>query len=360
VANRPVELAEDIARHFPVAIVSRAAFDSLFEILRYLPAVAHSVGFECALGDPSSVDAGISVAPSSGGREVLAGSRPDPFMAFAVGVDTSWRRIQAFATAWEDGVTTLSKRVPFLFLEFDAEGPRHPVPVPSVFVALDWKIEELTAAARQRGQAGGAEAAPGLSDVREILELLNGRSLTPAVYALVVRCFDELPDRGVGLHVAAMLARPGQSVRLSVAVPRGDVPCYLQRLGWVQGLASLEEVLSTYSPYASFEHLAHLVQLDFDVGEALGDMIGVTLQPRGPSGWPHLLNALARAGLCRAHKSDALLAWPGAAIERHSSPFAIDRYLSHIKIGCSAVGERKAKAYFGATPIPLAQRETAP
>lgn len=249
-------------------------------------------------------------------------------------------------------------RVPFLFLEFDGDRPAAPVAVPSVFVALDWPLEELTAEARKQQRAQAPDDNPGLRTAKHILQLLRGHALASEVEALLDRCFLDLPDPGVVLHVGAMLSRPGEGVRLSVQLPRRHAPAYFQMLGW-SGATQLERFLDAHGAHTDFEQAASWVQVDFDVGEVIGNCIGVTLRPRRGDGWGGLLGALVRARLCDPAKRDALLSWPGISVGEFSGEprlRLIEHYIAHLKMSCAVGQEPRTKAYFGVTPKRLPGR----
>ncbi len=343
------------------ALITSAAWRTVGELADAVPACAESVGFECSLdAQTHTVDLGISVTPENRGRSVLCGEHGDARLAHCVAVDERWRRLQEFAQRWADPSSGLARRVPFLFLEFDSDGPRAPVPIPSVFVALDWPLDELSAAARQRDQVEGAGTEPGLAAARKILNLLRNQPLAPDVDALLERCFLDVPDGGVVLHVAAMLSRPGASARLSVLLPRGYLRPYLLGLGW-QGIAGLERLLDDYDAHAGFTHLTSRVQVDFDVGGLTNTRIGITVRPLDTGEWRALLAVLVRTSLCTPAKRDALLSWPGISVgwlPGAAEPRVLQHYISHVKLSCSIAGDRQAKAYFGITPRRLRQRDS--
>jgi hypothetical protein len=346
------ELVVAFARDVPAELATPDNLARWGAILKSLPPIARDVGFECRLkSGRGAIDVGISVTPLDDSSEPLSEQLQHAPVPEVHDVCGHWNRISAFARTWEDTTSDWARRVPFLFLEFDADGPPDPIPVPSVFVALDWFVNELTREAHEHTDTEPSGVSRGHRQVRTILEVLRGRALDRATEALLTRCFDELPDYGLVLHVAAMLARPGEGIRLSTAVPRDEAPPYMQRLGWARGLSALRAAVDAYASVAGFGHPAEQIQLDFDVSDAIGDRVGLTLEPPHPTGWPPLLDALVRRGLCDPAKRDGLLRWPGLRVAQLTGgPRLVSRYLSHVKLGCGGHGEAQAKAYFGVAP----------
>jgi hypothetical protein len=334
-------------------LIDAASAAALSAIAAHLPDRADTFGFEVRLtGAPTTVDLGIALTAAAGSHRLLASPDRDPRLSSAVRADHRWRRLSDFARRWAEPGSPWLLRVPFLFLEFDADGTRDPVPIPSVFVALDWPLDELTQETRQRCRRVGPSTSAGLCAAKEILHLLRGQPLSPAVADLLDRCFLDLPDFGVVLHVAAMLARPGAGVRLSVQLPRRAARRYLEALGWGAG-AELEGLLDAHAGETDFTHPAAPVQVDFDVGASIGARVGIGLRPPDERGWPALLDSLVRRRRCDPAKRDALLQWPGVSFARladSSDWCGFEHYIGHLKISCEVGREPQAKAYFGVTP----------
>src|SRR5205814_685323 len=138
-----------------------------------LPACAESIGFECALARGThGVDLGVSLPCAPGFRDALAGWTNPREIARLVDGDARWGRIRAFVARWGETPTLSATRMPFMFLELDADGPRDPVPVPSLFVALDWLDEELTPDTDVKARRDGALG------LREACELAEGLRCT--------------------------------------------------------------------------------------------------------------------------------------------------------------------------------------
>jgi hypothetical protein len=344
----------------PAALAGCAAVQALTELATSVPQYADTFGFEARLTDHDGfVDLGLALAPVSAVRQLLENSETDRNFEHAIATDERWRRLREFARRWTHSGSSWLVRVPFLFLEYDADGPRAPVSVPSVFVGLDWRLDELTAEARSQGRGGDWLASPGFDDAIEIARILRREPLLSTQHVLLARSFATLPDNALVLHLGIMLGRAGEGVRLSVIVPRNDIRAYLSELGWNAGLDQLDRTLDLFAPHADF---SPAVQIDFDVSDAIGSAIGLTLQPADPSRWPDLLDALVTQHLCTKPKRDALLAWPGRSVaeiettDGCTEAYVLERDLSHAKVTVTPHTTTKAKAYFGVTPRPIKRR----
>lgn len=323
----------------PPGFISSRGLAALAEIVAAVPPHAETAGFELRLtGDDGRVDLGVglSLVDSS-----LADLNGDPVLHRAVIADERWRCLHEFGRHWV-AESSWRLRAPFLFLEYDGDTPLHPVPVPSVFVGLDWPLEELGEEARRRGREN-ASLAPGLNDIKAMLAVLRREPMSDVADSLFQKCFTLMPVGGLVLHLGVMLGRPGAAVRLSLGVPCQDAPAYLDSLGWGAGLDALDQVFAFEADASGSNLPERLLQIDVDVGDMLGSAVGVMLQPSPAGSWRRLLDALTAAGYCDAGKRDGLLTWPG-------TDNGIERYPAHAKITCGSGIAPGAKAYIGVRP----------
>jgi hypothetical protein len=337
-----------VVQELPPALVSDPAKAVLAELTRPLPFVVQSVGFECVLApDVEAVDLGMSVTTRQAERDSLAGRTSPAEIDCLVSADDAWRRIRAFAERWGHDARFSMTRIPFVYLEFDADGPRRPAPLPSIFVALDWLVEELTPEARRDARKEASVLAPGLPDALEIAETLVGRPLSAEVAEQLTRAFVELPPAALVLHVAVMLGRPRRPVRVSVAVPRIEVVTYLGRVGWPGDVHRLSDTIDSCASACALDHPHARLQLDFDVGEQMTDAVGIGLTPGSGQAWHSLLRRVSDVVSCDDGKLSALAGWPGHVAARiQDRDVALERYLSHLKLAW----RRDAvvvKGYFG-------------
>lgn len=332
----------------PPTLIDRGARATLDRIVAAVPGYADTAGFEVRLdGNDGRVDLGVGISLTSGGGRFLGEPDSDAALARAVRTEERWRRLHEFGLRWTVD-PTWRLRAPFLFLEYDEDTPLQPLPVPSVFVSLDWPLGELGQEARRQGLTDPM-LVPGLADVKRMLAVLRPQPLSPAADALFAKCFALVPAGGLVLHLAVMLGRPGASVRLSLSVPCDGAAAYFDALGWSRGLSALGHALSFEAEASGSGEKQRLVQIDVDVGGTLGPVVGVMLQPSLTGSWPRLLDALVAAEYCDRERRDALLEWPREA-SNGSDAASLERYLAHAKITCGKDVAPKAKAYIGVRP----------
>lgn len=338
-----------VESRLPAAVVDYSGRVALRRIAGTLPAWVETFGFEVRLGrGDARVDFGVGMSGARGAHRHLA-SAVDPSLEAAVAADARWLRIRDFARRWTQGGRDLQQRMPLLFLEVDAAAAGAAVPVPSVFVGMDWTAADLGLAGRQ-----GRDFGAGLLDTLGALEILRGERLDGATGSCLGRCFEALPDGSLVLHVAVMLGRPEAGIRISTVVPRHRALSYLGAIGWRGSHDELERTLEILAPHAAFGDATAPLQLDLDVGAGIGPAVGVGLWPRGRGLWGDLLSALVDARLCEVEKRAALLSWPGSApglAETARGPLLcrLERDIFHAKITVGATGGPSAKAYFGVT-----------
>jgi hypothetical protein len=338
---RLADLLPAVTNDLPSVLLSPTASARVTRAAAVVPRAMSSFGFECRLhaGD-ESVDIGISVEPTNGGAAVLAGQLADEQLALAACHHDAWRRLQSFAARWVECPSPLRTWVPFVFLEFDTDGALVPVPIPSVFVALDWPL--------QSSPGTPPVARPICEVAHDALALLMGDGLRPAVIRQLRACFEALPPAGWVSHAAAMLSRDPATARLSVELPRSALRVYLERLGWMQWSRDLEEILEMLGGDV------RSVQVDFDVGECIGPKLGILLPAVGRPGAADLLERAVAAELCTDAKRDAVLGWTGTVTvpaNGESPAVGLRRYLSHLKVSYAPNGSREAKAYLMVRPL---------
>jgi hypothetical protein len=330
---------------FPAALISPGAAARLSQLVRMVGGGADTFGFEVRLHGDERVDLGIGINARGAAHAALIDCQS---------TDDRRRRIRDLAIRWMNDPSMVA-RLPFLFLEVDCEAATQALAVPSVFLGLDWPLDELAPAARLAARSGDWQAAPGFRQSMEMVNLLRELPLPTPTETLLARCFALVPDGGLVLHIAVMLGRPGEGVRTSVMLRRDHVLDYLHGLGWEAGLDTLREVLRALAPFCDFEHPDSIVQIDLDIGASVGPLLGLMLRPNRLGGWPLLLDALVHVGWCTPQKRTALLEWPGDSPARLADNGAsracmLRRDLAHAKLACAAALEPKAKAYFGVTP----------
>lgn len=275
------------------------------------------------------MDLGVALTRSDGGLAPAALSNAHPELTRALASEPRWRAVARFGRRWHATSSALRAWIPFVFLEYDAAAPEAPIAVPSVFAALDSPLGE----APSRG-------CPELAAARKFAVALLGRRFDGERSDQLELCFRALHGRARVLHVAVMLGREAQSLRLSTWIGESQSVAYLEALGRRGAKEQLERLLAVL-PLRPGQ-----LQLDFDMGPPVGPRIGLGCRPEGLDEWRELLDRLVRRDLCDPGKAAALLCWPGSGAR---GAVRLRRELSHVKLGCEPGGRVEAKCYFGAT-----------
>lgn len=331
---------EVLVRHLPDEIIGVAGRRALVAMAASVPERIATIGCECRLSEDDSVDLGFSVAPGNGGRDALAGLIPDLKLERAAACDEAWRRVRDLARWWRDPASYLHAWSPFLFLELDAGAAKEFVSTPSVFVALDSRLEGAP------GVAGGMRDAPELAAAREAAEQLGGLRRTDPIDNALERCFDSLPRGARVLHIGVMTSRRDKSVRLSVLLRKANLESYLQPLGAADAARAATKALDRLTGFSGE------IQVDFDLMSAR-PKVGLGLRPQSPdeAGWSTLVHEVTCVSAGSSAKAEALLRWPATGpISIAGQDVRIHRELSHLKLVCSADAPLQAKAYFGIRP----------
>lgn len=329
-----------LVQQLPDEIAGVAGRQQLTAMAASVPERIATIGFECRLSDDDSIDLGFSVVPENGGRDALAGFRADLNLERAVACNEVWRRVQALAQRWRDSASYLHAWSPFLFLELDAGSANEPVSTPSVFVALDSRLEGAP------GVAGGMRDAPELAAAREAAELLGGLRRNDSTDAALARCFDLLPRGARALHVGVMTSRQDKSVRLSVLLQKAHLESFLQPLGAADTARAATETLDRLTGFSGE------IQVDFDL-ISTPSKVGLGLRPQFPdeASWSMLVHEVTGVSAGSTDKAEALLRWQGRGPTAITGQdVRIRRELSHLKLICSADAPLQAKAYFGIRP----------
>jgi len=304
-------------------LVDASALVTIEAIAGAIPDVARCFGFECRLHpDARAVDFGVGIARPSAGALALPTA--------ALTADDAWRRVRIFARQWARPGTLTHERVPFIFLEFDADGAAPLLPVPSVFVSFDWPLSD-----------GGPSSSPpaAWTVAEESLELLLEARLTARLRERLEVCFAALPEDGRVVHAGAMLGRRSDTARLSVSVPRVELGGYLARIGWHHSTATIDDCIAAYAPNSTHAHL------ECDVGDVLAPRLGIVIAVDHPGEWVPILHRLSDDGLCARAKRDAVLAWAEISVGEPVAPPSPGRGLSHVKIDCEPGRAPAAKVY---------------
>jgi hypothetical protein len=312
------------------------------------------LGFELRLDHDSALDLLVCASRKAGGPGWLRAMTE----VWASGQPTSpWRAIAAFARTWE--TDRLRDRVDHVWLEFDcAKRPLRgaaSLPVAGVFTAT------------QSANNGSRVQDSNLSAAVEVLELLHGEPLAPALLAMLMEIEKALPGGSRIFQVGSMLGRRPPSIRVCVYGPGPDaIRMVLRRLGWTGPIQEVEHLL------ASLGELPRSICVDLDIdieSPGLGGTVGIEVYATGPgeladaSQWRPLLSHLEGMKLVTPVKQAVLATYPRVQastelLDRLPEQYAqaatllaaqragrFATHIHHVKISASDRGQATAKAY---------------
>ena len=336
-------------------LISPAVLADIRHIANLLPgAITDFFGFESELGaGRARAGFGVCCRISHVSRDVLAGAIGgwEPFAAFQD--HAVWNRIRRFCREWAKPESMLYAPVHNLWFEFDIDGVRAPVPVPSVFIGS----HHLQAA----DPGGDSRALSGAWLTDAALPILAGVELDLALKRQVDRCLGLLPPKVQVFQVGLMLARASQVVRLCVrGLAITQIVEYLRELEWQGGAVELEDWLDSLAT-----HVEH-IDLALDVQNQVLPRVGLECYFSEPD--PHgsaFLDYLVGRRLSTAAEAEGLAAWP-ATVEQGSRAEAwpqdlvaasrelggtlrstLVRSLHHVKLDLRPGTPARAKAYLG-------------
>jgi hypothetical protein len=331
---------EHVLRRARDVLVPARSAERIRALSRALPNVAVAGGFEAALAADAAPNADYSIwlTASGGSAERLAAldEERDPVLRHE-----EWLALRAFAREWRREGSPLRRFVPFLILEFDTDAANDVAPIPSVFVC----IEPLPMWQQKSARVGALP--PWVRDVA--LPTLRGAPLPSAIAERLAAAFDALPESGSFMHVAAMLSRRVEAVRVFASLPTAQLTRFLGAVGWPGDAEAFDRLR------ASYVGDERLVAIQLDVGERIGTRSSLELcidsrdPARATESARRFLDRLVKDGLCSDEKRAALVDWRhsfAAPTDDGSWPVVIDQRISHFKIAMAAGQPLEAKAYF--------------
>ncbi|WP_438030144.1 hypothetical protein [Sorangium sp. So ce233] len=324
----------------PRELVDDGAWARVTRVAGSLPSAMVLHSLECRLaGGASQVDYLACAARRDGSAPMLAASDPRRWFDLDASAETAPARIGALLAAWGAPTSAMADAISAVWLEFDLDGVRRPVP--RVGLCVDPNL----------GHGSHAPSREPTEAAEQALALLRG-GLSASARSALRRAIEALPPGGRAVHVGVAVASPEEWLRCVPALPREDIPGYFERLGWRLPPSAREALDELCIPRDG------RAKIDVDIvdGELL-PKLGVFSEL-----WPHgaavrgaagaLLDRLVDRGLCTIEKQEALCRWPGrstARIEGVSWPIALDRMVD-LKIVLWPDGRHEAKAYLALAP----------
>jgi hypothetical protein len=264
----------------------------------------------------------------------------------------AWNIIQNFCCDWEDPQSSLHKKLLNIWLEFDVGESQAPY-IPSIFFGTLPPDEE-------EDKNASSIIIDALSRlVPEALEGQRGKQL--------FEVFNLLPAQAYIFQVGVMLSRKLPAIRICIRnIEPSKIVSSLIAMGWTGSVDRLSQVTEEISDYTTS------IDIDIDVGETIGDKIGMECSfghdQQTPEKLRNFTEWLIRNNMTSEEKAKALVSfhglihqdtdpdkWPQyaqkiAALLGNDVIHIIPYYVNHIKVVYQEGKSLSAKAYLAFKP----------
>jgi len=347
---------KSIESFIPEKIISQQNFTEIKNLAQHLTGNLTSFfGFESRLTSTNArSDYLIAVSSKKGEREALLnliknGSLPDKYLD-----KQEWKNVGVFTEKWADPASIFYNNILGLWLEFDTADKDVEIPVPSIFLqTIPLRIDNEKDTDKVKWVT------------RNAIPTLTGQQVSEKLEAKFCDALKKLPDGSSVFHVASMLSRNTEGMRIVVKrIKPEDVVPYLDSLGWTDQNNGLKDLIDKIKKYSN------CIRLHINITDIIDPKIGIECfispdQYHKKQGWDEFFDHLVEKGICLPNMKNAVLDFPGVTQEDSSNEFnfetyqpsvklpdnnfskAIVRYISHIKINYKPGYPIEAKAYTG-------------
>jgi hypothetical protein len=289
----------------PDALIGLHWLVRILDLVGRLPVEWAPLIFECHLGE-GNPRADFAVLVQQGrGRDLLAGLDPRWDFRGELVDDPVWQRVRAFARRWADPESALHSLMRDVWLEFDLDELSPRQPSPNVFLSPGFYA------------SGGGHTLNYLSLLVPTFELLREQTLAAPILRMLERAFATLPAGAWVPWIAAMIARPTETIRLCISGLKPEsVLDYVAALDWPGSRDELGALLRRCADLFLSDTVV-VVHLDLDT--SLQPRIGLEghLPEHGPSQarsqWDRILKHGVAQGWCTPAKRTGLLQFHGVA-----------------------------------------------
>jgi len=304
-----------VTPHLHSDLVTPNALSHLQALAQILPPFSYA-GVECRLGANSyqAVDLFVSLPH-------YLNNLPPQFLTHPI-----WQTLQAFQCEWLEPTSFLSKSVKNVALEFDITGQPPEVPIPSLFVEFNRKMDSDNNTLRL---------------IDTLLKQFN-RPFSKKLEGNLQQCLDALPAGARIIYLGIMLSRPTEAVRIVIEeLKPEDILEYLRQIGCFDTTDTLGNLVQTLSHFVD-----KIGFLDLDVSEFIHAQIGLECffdkQPLSEPRWQLFFDYLVENGLCSSNKKEAFLAWPGFSQPEYEPSL----WPTHLNWGDAFFSEQAVSAFF--------------
>ncbi|MBN2600296.1 MAG: hypothetical protein JXA75_07125 [Candidatus Thermoplasmatota archaeon] len=353
---KPSDYLRLIESRIPEELISAQNYSEIKNIAKYFTSGLTSFfGFEKRLMNPNAPsDYLIAVSALKGEREALVHllekeNLPNNFLN-----RTEWQQLHNFAINWVNPKSEIHDKVLGIWLEFDINDVSSDISIPSVFLqTVPLRIDSPK----------DIEKCTWVT--RNAIPCLEGRPISEKEEQYFLKIIKKLPKGASVFHVASMLSRKSEGMRVVIKrIHPDDMVPYLRSIGWADTDDGLSKLLQELKDFVD------CIRLHINISDHVDLKIGLEcfISPEKynqENGWTDFLAYLVEKGLCQPELKSSLLEFTGVEQEHPAYNFGIDsympsvkvpdkdfskalvRYISHVKISYEPKKTIEAKAYTG-------------
>ena len=351
----PTDFLLTVAPNISRDLISSQNFNEIQNLAKYLKeGVTSFFGFEFHLASSKArSDYLVAVSSQKKEREALLNAIDN--LPENLSQQKEWQQVRKLTEQWANPNSILHNNILGLWLEFDTSNEDLGIPAPNIFLqTIPLRIDT------------SEDVEKCIWVTRVAIPVLTGFKVSEQLENKFIDALEKLPKGASVFHVASMLARGAEGMRLVIKrIKPEDIVPYLKSIGWKDsqdnGLTALLNDVKKFS---------NCIRLHINISDHIDPKIGLEcfISPdkyHEGEGWNEFFNYLVSKNICLPHLSSALLAFPGVIQEDQTEEFSFDsympsvkiegnnfskalvRYISHVKLSYEPNKPLEAKAYTG-------------
>ena len=351
----PTDFLLTVAPNISRDLISSQNFNEIQNLAKHLKeGVTSFFGFEFHLTSPKArSDYLVAVSSQKKEREALLNALDN--LPENLSQQKEWQQVRRLTEQWVNPNSILHNNILGLWLEFDTSNEDIGIPVPNIFLqTIPLRIDTPE------------DVEKCIWVTRVALPVLTGSKVPEQLENKFIDALKKLPKGASVFHVASMLARGAEGMRLIIKrIKPEDIVPYLKSIGWEDSQDNGLTVLLN-----DVKKFSNCIRLHINIGDHIDPKIGLEcfISPdryHEGEGWNEFFNYLVSKNMCLPHLSSALLAFPGVIQEDQTEEFSLDsympsvkiegnnfskalvRYISHVKLSYEPGRPLEAKAYTG-------------
>ncbi len=257
--------------------------------------------------------------------------------------------LEQFLNRWNRTDTTLSNRVPHVWLAFDYNRTANAFDSPNLHFCIDNNFIERTRQPAYRNRLTPKQISTTFNDIIcNCFSEQQAPSLPP-----LSRCLRALDTGGEVLHLSFMHSRMPPVFKLNTIVPAANLTDILSECSWPGDNRTVSRLCREF---ASGEPR---VKCNFCFTKKISPQFEIELEYNTPlksdRRRSQMITSLLTTGLITRPQAGIFRKWPGSAEvspPRGTGTIAFERWLD-CKLVISTGGDVSVKAYFGFAPLPV-------